>query len=85
MRATTGLYHFVLTGHEYQQWPSSKMYFDNRIVWRQFLDLGVLSKELRGRVAPFTIMPFLIRHNIAINDGEMENEMDIKHLRHYLK
>ena len=68
MGPTTGLNHLVFAGHEFQQGPARKLYYDNRIVWKQLLDPGILSEVFCGRVAPFALMPFLVRRYIAIND-----------------
>ena len=59
--------------------------FDNRAVWANFLDNSFVEKAFPGRVAPFTVLPTLLRVWLSILDGEAQVERDLGFMRGFEK
>jgi len=60
-------------------------WFDNRKVWAKLLDVLFLEKVFLGRVAPFIILPTLVRVWHSILDGEAQVERDLGFMRGFAK
>ena len=60
-------------------------WFDNRLVWAKFLDKSFVEKAFPGRVAPFIVLPTLLRVWLSILDGESQVERDLGFLRGFQK
>ena len=60
-------------------------WFDNRLVWATFLDKSFLQSAFPGRVAPFTVLPELLRVWMSILDGESQVERDLGFMRGFAK
>jgi hypothetical protein len=58
---------------------------DNRIVWSKFLAPEFLDEEFQSRVAPFTVLPPLIRIYNSVLDGECQIERDIGKTKEFLQ
>ena len=59
--------------------------FDNRIVWANFLDRSFLEKNFPTRVAPFAVLPRLLRIWLSALDGECQVERDLGFMRGFQK
>ena len=60
-------------------------WFDNRPVWAKLLDKTFVERAFRGRVAPFTVLPTLLRVWISILDGESQVERDLGFMREFVR
>ena len=60
-------------------------WFDNRLVWAKFLDKSFVESAFPGRVAPFTVLPRLLRVWLSILDGEAQVERDLGFMRGFAK
>ena len=60
-------------------------WFDNRRVWAKFLDKSFVENAFPGRVAPFTVLPTLLRVWLSILDGEAQVERDLGFMRGFAK
>ena len=59
--------------------------FDNRVVWANFLDKSFVESAFPRRVAPFTVLPTLLRVWLSILDGESQVERDLGFMRGFQK
>ena len=60
-------------------------WFDNRPVWAKFLDKSFVKSAFPGRVAPFSVLPTLLRVWLSILDGEAQVERDLGFMRGFSK
>ena len=59
--------------------------FDNRTVWANFLDRSFIEQAFPERVAPFTVLPRLLRIWLSVLDGESQVERDLGFMRGFQK
>ena len=60
-------------------------WFDNRKVWAKLLDVVFLEKVFPRRVAPFILLPTMVRVWLSILDGEAQVERDLGFMRGFAR
>ena len=60
-------------------------HFDNKQVWKRFLDPNFIQQKFPTRAAPFHVVPDLARIYIQLLDGEAQVERDLGNLRGLLE
>ena len=61
------------------------VWFDNRTVWKRFLDNDFIQAKFKTRVSPFTALQTLLRVYMSILDGESQCERDLGSMRQHFK